>query len=253
MVKLDYSLLSPISLKSTGYLSDSSVELIKFLEDNNLYTVSSFLECMDENSFKVGTYSDTMNEARGLAEIFKNKYFNVPIIADMYLEGKISEMVFDLPSGDFVALGIRGITMKKSKTTIYTAINRLGFNDKERSKILSSYSNELVGKNLIDIFQAMIDNEYNNCLAINEEDRVFYNKMLFYLNYVKNKINYILRAELYARIDELVKELGSLLIQNGELDKQIEIIMGKKNELSLKMDEIREDIRILEEGVRGVR
>ena len=72
---VNYSKVRTITIEETGLLAHSSTELIYFLNVNDIKLVSTFLECVDNNSFKTSTYSDTMLEVRGLADLLKQKYF----------------------------------------------------------------------------------------------------------------------------------------------------------------------------------
>lgn len=236
MEDIDYSLLGTLSLRETNFLSSASIELIKFLSDNEISTVFEFLYCIDNNSFRVSTHNDTMNEARGLAEILKYKCFNLPMSSSIYLERPILKLTFNLPFGDFTTLGIKCAI--KGKTTIYTAINRLGFNDKERNKILSLPEDELLGRTLIDIFQDIVDDKFYKSLTLSEDDKVFYNKVSFYVKYYKEKIEHIIKTELQGELNNLMKELG--------------ILLSKKNELDMQIEMLSKNIRIIEEGIRSM-
>lgn len=240
MIKIDYSKLGSFMLRDTGLLSDTSTELIEFLSVNEISTVAKFLECIDNDLFRYTTYSDTMNEARGLADILKNKYFDIPLISDIYLDNDIELISFKLPGGNYEMFGIK--SKIKEKTTIYTAINRLGFNDKERWRIISEYGERFSGNRLIDIFKDILNEEYFKRENISIEDKVFFNKVLYIVSYWNNRNNQIIRLGLMNEIEKMLEELRILLEKKDLLDKQI-------YELNSHIEEVRNNVRVFEDEI----
>ena len=237
MEQIDYSTLNKVSLKETNFLSESSNELIEFIMENQMFEVGKFLEIMDNNSFVKKPYMDVLNEARGLADILRNYYFNVPITSDIYLLDNVSRTSFDLPIGNVEMLGIK--RSLKKKINIYSVITRLGFNNKELNMIISKYGHKLEDNNLFNIFNEIIADDYYKKDDISDFDKVFYNKVNYYVNYVNLKVNNAVRERIQERIDELLENLEFLLDKRSNIEKQIE--------------DVKKLIEELQEGKRNVK
>ena len=227
---MDYSRLNNISLLRSGVISDSSIELKEFLAANNIVSVGMFLRKIDESFFSTAPYKSTLMEARGIADILKNKYFNVMMISDVLLDKPIIDIDFELPVGTITMPGIRRGVGKVMD--IYNAITRLGFNDKERSMILSWNDGKVYDMCLIDIFDGICSNS-----QLFLGDDAFSNKILYYVSYYKRKNNLSSISEMHqnefvgmlsdlsdmeSRMDKLAKQVERLQEQMALLGTQIE-------------------------------
>lgn len=240
MGKRDYSSLENFTLWHTGVVAIND-NLIDYLLDNGIDSVASFLECVDNNSLFVDknvlektSDNQMMNQIRGLADILKNKYFGIPMTIDMYLENPVHNITFKLLDRNYQTLGIRG--NYKEKTTIYAALSRLGFNSEEIDKIMSKYGNKIYGRNLVDIFHDILVDMYSERKNVSEEDRVFFNKILYLVSYCRSKKNRTNELGTMNEIEILLKELGELLARKDNLDKYIEEVRGN---IQLKKNEVR--------------
>lgn len=168
-----------LKLEDTGLFSDASIELRNFIIFNKLKYVKDFIEKVDNNTYTSTTYYDVLLEARGLSDLLKLKYFNTPLVTDIYLDEKIKYMEFDNQrlASSICTYGI--ILPNHEKKTIYHIITRLGFNDKERQKILDA-SHDIEGMKLIDLLYEAHDRIIGEQTKISE---VLCNKIMIILKY----------------------------------------------------------------------
>lgn len=189
MEKTDDSFLYSIPLDETGFLSDGSVELLDFLDNNDIDTVGELIKIVRDKSYKVPTYRDVMAEIYGLIDMISCKYLDMPLVSSIYLEVPIRYSSYEILGEKHVILSVRTDNDKKHRkvgTNIYTVINRLGFNDKERTILLDKRENFLFDKTLIEIFTE----EYNKIKekeTLTSDEMVLVNKLLFYINYCENR------------------------------------------------------------------
>lgn len=229
--------LSSILLKDTGLLSKSSVELREFLRNNNIIFVQDLIDCIDNESYKKATYYDTMAEIRGLVDLLKYKYLRVDFCTDMYLLQTIHHIYFDdeILGSPVWLYGVKFLNGKKKN--IYSLINRLGFNDKERSIILDVDEESLDGLLVIDLLHRTYDRVF--CKENKTSDEiVLCNKLLIILNeYVINnskdrESNFMKEVEeATMKLQDLLAQRNALELQIKKLQKQlgIEVVEGRSN------------------------
>lgn len=220
MSLVNYSKVGSLTIEETGLLSRSSKELIRFLDANNIKLVSTFLKCVDDNSFKTSTYSDTMLEVRGLADLLRHKYFDIEFNTDIYFDKPIQYMEFtNLPS----PISMFGVRFDRNhKMNIYSLISRLGFNDKERTMMLDTVNVESIeGKPLIDLLYVAYDEIFHK-EEKTENDQVFCNKLLIILTYYLSKSRKGFEDnEFMAAVYAGIEQLNDLLTQKYALEKKI--------------------------------
>ena len=217
---VNYSKVRTITIEETGLLAHSSTELIYFLNVNDIKLVSTFLECVDNNSFKTSTYSDTMLEVRGLADLLKQKYFDLGFNMDIYFDKPIQYIEFtELPT----PISLYGVRFDRNhKMNIYSLISRLGFNDKERTMMLDTVSVESIeGQPLIDLLYAAYDEVFRKEQK-SYDDQAFCNKLLIILTYYlsKSKKGFDDNEFMKAVYDGMA-QINDLLAQKYALEKKI--------------------------------
>ena len=96
MDMMDYSLVSDIYLVDSGLLFSDSTLMVKFLSDNKIAKVGNFLKVMDDESFMLIPSKETLNQARGLADLVRFKYFNISLLMKTYLDSLIVKHNFNV-------------------------------------------------------------------------------------------------------------------------------------------------------------
>lgn len=214
-----------ILLSQTGLLSNSSTDLRTWLALNSIKTVDQLLKFMDDpSSLKVFLYHDTLTELRGLTDILKQKYFNIPFITDIYFDKPIKYISFDVLGSPLWTYGIQSRNDKK--IDIYVLINRLGFNDKERGQILNVSEDYLDGILLIDL----LNDAYNRIIKkidFNEEDQILCNKILVILNYYLIKFKHDKDSDFMKSVYDSILELNDVLARKYALELQEKKLQNK--------------------------
>ena len=221
-----YSVIRKEKLMSTGLISKSNEDLLEFLSVNEVNTIGEFLDMIDTNTFKKITYNDILLEAIGLADLIKLKYFNIPLEVTSYLHSIVSESTFNIYGEDFIFLAVTGLNGKK--VNIYSALTRLGFNDKERQLILDY---KLEGNLLLDIFEGIL-----NEIVVDENiDNVLRSKLELIVGFYKKRVS---NQDVIGNIiASKLNQLASLLDTKGEIEQKIE--------------ELCDEISILDNGTKG--
>ena len=180
MKEVDYNKLGNLTLEESGFLSSDSTQLKEFIHSLGITKVSDFLKYIDSISYAAFPYKEILMEIQGLADILKQKYFGIPFDNNINFADSIKYMLFDEISTPVRLFGVK--TINRRQLNIYSLIIRLGFNTKERDKILDVTEKFLDGVILIDLLY----DAYNR-IIINvddvDNDRVLINKLLVILNY----------------------------------------------------------------------
>ena len=211
-----------VTLDDSGLLSKVNKELLQFIYRNKIIMVSEFIDMMDSCSFNSNIpHADTLLEARGLADLLKLKYDDEPLLVDSYLSSLITEGSYFIHEEEHKMLSVKD--SRNKNINIYTAITRLGFNDKERQVILDRKYSLLEGRMLIDVLLDVYYELFSKDEPLSFEV-VFINKLTLIINYYKKKygledvsnVDYLIKAKL--------KELGSLMDRRNQIDNRIEAL-----------------------------
>lgn len=220
--------IEKISLLDSGLLSKNNKDLLDFISDNKSNTVSEFIDMMDNNTFTKVNYTDVLIEARGLADLLKLKYLYESLIIDVYLASPIKEVTYEI-YGDYHTLLSLYISSDE-KVNIYSAITRLGFNDKERLIILGRDSEELKDRMFFDVLYDVY-NEVLSKNSVKEDDMVFINKLSLIIEYYKkeHKLDDSIRTK--ELIEKKMTRLSDLLERREKIEQEIISLRNSINQL----------------------
>lgn len=201
----NYSVVGILKVEKTELLSVTSIELKEFILSNGLSSVSTFLEYIDNNSFANSTYYDVLLEAKGLADLIKLKYFNIPLEMGTYLDKTIKYIEFD-------------------EKNIHSLIHRLGFSNKERNIIFNvsvSTDNMLLIDLLYDTYKRILNDR-------NEINVILCNKIILILNYYLKTKTQDNKSNFIVEFNKELEVFGDILAKNYFLKSQV-----NKNEKKL--------------------
>lgn len=213
----DYSRLGNLRIDKSGLLSKTSFDLKKFIIENRLERISEFIEKVDNNTYTSPGCFEVLQEARGLSDMLKRKYFNIPLETDIYLDAHIKYMEFD---SERLAspINLYGIILPShEKKNIYGIITRLGFNYKERDFILST-DISLEDSLVIDLLHDAHNREIKKGTDANV---AFCNKIMIILQYYlvtrKNKND----SEFVETVEKAIEEFNDLLVRKNRLESEL--------------------------------
>lgn len=180
MEKVDYNKLGNLTLDASGFLSIERTQLNNFIYSLGIVKVADFLKYVDGISYSTFPYKEIFLEIQGLADILKQKYFDISFDNNINFASSIKYMLFDEISTPVRLFGVKAIDYKQ--INIYSLIIRLGFNTNERDKILDITEEFLDGIMLIDLLY----DAYNRIITNLDDvlnNKVLINKLLVILNY----------------------------------------------------------------------
>ena len=220
----DHSKVKNLKIENTGLLSSASKDLNTFIIFNELSKVQDFIEKVDNNSYTSTTYYDVLLEARGLSDLLKQKYFDIPFLTDIYLFEKIKYMEFEDErlASSICMYGI--ILPNHEKKNIYSIITRLGFNDTEREKILNT-SSDIEGMKIIDLLYEAHDRIIQEQTEISE---VLCNKIMIILKYYLSKRRNKNGSEFLEQIEKAIDEFNDVLARKHRLEHEKKKNTGAK-------------------------
>lgn len=179
MEKVDYSKLGDLTLEESGFLSNDSVQLKEFLFSLGMMKVADFLRYLDSICYAASHKKEILMEIQGLSDIIKQKYFGISFDNNINFASLIKYMVFDEISTPVKLYGVKTIDCRQMN--IYSLIIRLGFNYRERDKILDISEEFIDGMVLVDLFYDAYNRIITN-LDDNKNDEILINKILVILN-----------------------------------------------------------------------
>lgn len=219
-----------VTLDECGLLSKANKELIKFIYGNKIVMVNEFISMMDDSSFSSHIpHTDTLIEARGLADLLKLRYYDEPLMVDSYLSSLIVDASYFIYEEEHKMLSVKD--SKGKNVNVYTAITRLGFNDKERQIILDRSYSAIEGRLFIDLLLEV----YYELIAKEKHtdfENVFINKLTLIINYYKKKNNVEDVSSVDYLINSKIQKLSSLMVQRDNIDRKIDAL--KQSILELK-------------------
>lgn len=218
-----------VPLDDSDLLSKANLELIDFIYRNKVIMVHEFIFMMDNNSFNSIPNIDTLNEARGLADLLKWRYENVPLVVDSYLDSIIVDYTYEIYGDQHTFLSVKDSNGKS--VNIYSAITRLGFNDKERQIILNRKYSFFEGRLFIDVLSDVCC-EVSSKGELSDFEMIFINKLKLIIDYYKKKNDFTDDFDNEDLIQIKLKELGSLMLRRNQLDDQIDVL--KKSIIQLQ-------------------
>ena len=213
MKKVDYSKLGDLTLEESGFLSNDSVQVKKFLSSLGMMKVVDFLRYLDSIYYAAYPYKEILMEIQGLSDIIKQKYFGISFDNNINFAASIKYMLFDEISTPVKLFGVK--TIDRKQMNIYSLIIRLGFNYRERDKILDITEEFLDGIMLIDLLY----DAYNRIITNLDDvlnNKVLINKLLvilnnYLINYKDDRTSNFMKDS-YAGINEF----SDLLIETDE-------------------------------------
>lgn len=212
----DYSRLGSLTVEKTGLLSNASVELRNFIIFNRLEKVKDFIEGVDNRTYTSYLHNYILTEARGLSDLLKQKYFNVSLVADIYLDRNIKQYRFNMEISPILMYGV--LESNGEKKSIYQVITRLGFNNKERDIILEP------GKEIEDMLVIDLLHETHDKLVEDSSEfaKVLREKILLILKYylVKKKKKSDFNIAMEKRIEEFNDALARRLALEGNYGRR---------------------------------
>lgn len=214
MVMGEHLQVNSILLKETGLLSDNSSELKTYLAINSIKTVSDLLKFSDNpKGYSKLLHQDVLLELAGFIDLIKQKYFTIPLMTDTYLDRPIKYVSFYGLSSLVHAYGVVG--RDGNKRDIYTLINRLGFNDNERKRILYVTEEYLDGRLLIDLLSDAYERIVKNAKA-NPNDQILCNKLLVILGHYLIIHKDDDKSDFMKSAYQSIAEFGDLLIKKND-------------------------------------
>ena len=219
-----------VTLDECGLLSKANKELIEFIYGNKIVMVDEFISMMDASSFSSNIHhTATLIEARGLADLLKLKYHGESLMVDSYLSSLIVDASYFIYGEEHKLLSVKDSRGKN--VNIYTAITRLGFNDKERQIILDRSYNDIAGRLftelLLEVYYELVAKEKHT-----EFETVFINKLTIIINYYKQKNNVEDVSDVDYLINSKMRRLSLLMAQRDDIDRKIDAL--KQSILELK-------------------
>ena len=216
MEKVDYNKLGDLTLEESGFLSNDSIQLKEFLYSLGMMKVADFLKHLDSICYAANPYKEILMEIQGLADILKQKYFEISFDNNINFANPIKYMMFDEIAIPVKLFGINTIDCKR--INIYSLIIRLGFNACERDKILDVSEEYLDGILLIDLLY----NAYNRIItkSDDEKDKILTNKLFvilnnYVINYSEDRISNFMK-DFYKGIEDF----NDVLVGNNNVSKR---------------------------------
>lgn len=214
MTKIDNLKMKSILLCETELLSNISSELKTYLAINSIKTIGELLTFADNPvGYSKLIHYDVLLELSGFVDLIKQKYFNVPLRTDVYLNKPIKYLSFDVWSSSFHSYGVNG--GNGNKRDIYTLISRLGFNSEERKKILLVTEEYLDGRLLIDLLSDAYDRIIKNA-KVNKNDQILCNKLLVIMGHYLITHQYNDGSDFMKNAYQSIIEFGDLLIKKND-------------------------------------
>ena len=205
--------IEKIELEKTNLFSKDSYAINNILKKFNIKTVKDFLDAYDIIVNKKFITNDNRNEIKGLTDLLKFKYLDIPIISDAYLDTILESHYYD----DYIF-----IDWPKN------SLSRMGFNNIE-CRTIDSFAKTHIKKNITiyNIFLAYIKYEYKKS-NINSNNSVILEKILLLINsYKKRREDEIIFNNRKKELNLLKLELKNLLIRKNEINIKIEDVKKK--------------------------
>lgn len=201
--------LENILIKETCIFNGIDQKFDLFFKRHNIKTLKDLFDLSDEEISQTKLSIQTKNELRGMIELLKYKYLNIPLIADEYLNQPFS---FESPNDN-------------------QQLIRMGFTTTERRLVYGPLRNENVKKNQL-TYLDVLKRVNTKSPYLNEKIRLY---MESYSQ--KEEQGFWESKKLIESLKELTTELQFLQEKRNSLNLQIDEIQNQISELQNKISQ----------------
>lgn len=214
-----------IKIESSELITEGSKTIINFLKYNNIETLEQLLNIDETSLLKYDKLPLTYKyELKGLIDLLKYKYLNIPLIYDSYLEQELTSK--DYGNGYIFINWPNNI------------LSRMGFNQTECKDINQFatlyYKNRIT---ILDIFKKYIEDNIDTYLTSSIKEKM----SLHISSYKNNKLELIKNETNTQTYISLKKELKKLIEEKQKLEEQILFIQKQIIELNIDENTILEN------------